>query len=405
MKYDSATLETVFNIVPVSIMILDENALIRYVNRAASSLINKNQEEVLCRSFGDSIDCIGRYDNEGIYGHGPICDNCAIKSAITSALINGQSTDNIEINKYLLRKGKKEEVWFKMSITPITVDKKINVLITIIDISDLKTAKESLNRYLMLAEITDNIILFVDLEGNILDVNKAAIKSYGYSYEELCSMNVHDIRADQANIIEQMETADKTGIFFEAIHKRKDGTYLNVEVSSRAIFMNGKRVLGSIIRDITERKAIEEKLHESEEHNKALISNLPGIAYRCKYDRKWTMEFISDGCHKLTGYKAESLLNNKEISYMDIINEEYREYLWMKWAEILKNRDNLKEEYSITTSSGEIKWVFEQGHGMYDENGQVIALEGLIIDITDRKRKENEILYLNYHDVLTGLYN
>lgn len=532
MKYDSTSLKTAFDMLPISIMILDKNTLITYVNKSALSLINKEEVEVLRRNFGDGINCIESHKNVGSYGYGPRCENCLVKKAISSALVNGEVTENLELRECLLKDRKKKDFWFKISVTPITVDEEANVLITIIDISELMTVKESLNRHLKLAEITDDIMLFVDLDGNIIDVNKAAVKSYGYSYEELLSMNIHHIRADRENIMEQMKIANETGVFFEAIHKRKDGSYFNVEVSSRVIIMNDKRILGSIVRDITEKKVMEEKLkeqeslfrkvfeqspigmafckssgeiikanpmyekiferstdelkilgwknithpedlnkdlenftrfkrglvrtyttnkryikpdgsivwgkltlaslsiknqtspiniamvediteyikseqdlHENKKFKEVLISNLPGIAYRCKYDREWTMEFISDGCLKLTGYAAESLLNNKELSYKDLISEEYREHLWIKWAEAIKARDDLKEEYSIITSSGEVKWVLEQGHGIYDKDGQVMALEGLIIDITDRKRKENEILYLNYHDVLTGLYN
>jgi len=88
-----------------------------------------------------------------------------------------------------------------------------------------------------------------------------------------------------------------------------------------------------------------------------------------------------------------------------LISQDYRGYLWDRWFQAISKRDRFKEEYPIVTASGETKWVLEEGHGIYNENGEVEALVGLIIDITDRKKKEDEILYLNYHDVLTGLYN
>jgi diguanylate cyclase (GGDEF)-like protein/PAS domain S-box-containing protein len=172
------------------------------------------------------------------------------------------------------------------------------------------------------------------------------------------------------------------------------------------LFENGSKQMNiAMLEDITERIHAEEKLRENEKLKEVILSNLPGMVYRCNYDREWTMQFVSDGCYELTGYQPESLLYNNEVSFNDLINREYRDYLWNKWSELLEVKGNLKEEYSITTASGEIKWVLEQGHGVYDDNGKVAALEGLIIDITDRKKKEDEIRYLNYHDVLTGLYN
>jgi len=160
-----------------------------------------------------------------------------------------------------------------------------------------------------------------------------------------------------------------------------------------------------LIENIDALMLAEEALKESERSKSVLLDNLPGMAYRCEYDRNWTMRFVSQGCHELTGYRAESLLNNKEKKFNELISEESQDYLWEKWKEVVSNQEKLKEEYELITATGEKKWVFEQGQGVYDENNQVIALEGLIIDITARKKWETEIKYLNDHDYLTGLYN
>lgn len=150
---------------------------------------------------------------------------------------------------------------------------------------------------------------------------------------------------------------------------------------------------------------ISDKLKESERSHSVLLSNLQGMAYRCKFDKEWTMLYVSDGCFEITGYKPESLLYNKDISFNALITPEYQENLWEKWVKITKDKKKLKEEYEIITSNGERKWVFEQGQAVYDEHGRVEVLEGLIIDITDRKKREEEIEYLSIHDPMTGLYN
>jgi len=160
-----------------------------------------------------------------------------------------------------------------------------------------------------------------------------------------------------------------------------------------------------LIEDITQRVEAENERRESERSKTVLLSNMPGMAYRCKFDRDWTMLFVSDGCFELTGFKPESLLNNKDICFNALIHPQYQDYLWKKWQEVVRDRTKLREEYEITTAFGENKWVFEQGQAIYNENGEVVALEGLIIDITDKKRKEQEVEYLNNHDFLTGLYN
>jgi diguanylate cyclase (GGDEF)-like protein/PAS domain S-box-containing protein len=117
------------------------------------------------------------------------------------------------------------------------------------------------------------------------------------------------------------------------------------------------------------------------------------------------MLFVSEGCYELTGYPSSSLINNNVIAFNDLISPEFRDYVWEKWSGVIDNQIKFAGEYEIITASGETKWVFERGQAIYDENGNLKALEGLIIDITDRKHKEDEIVFLNNHDFLTGLYN
>ena len=157
--------------------------------------------------------------------------------------------------------------------------------------------------------------------------------------------------------------------------------------------------------DITKRKLAEAALYENERSKSVLLSHIPGMAYRCKNDKDWTMLFVSDGCLELTGYPPESLLYNKDISFEEIITSEYRPLLRGEWVRILAQRLPFKYEYEITTAGGKRKWVLEMGQGVFDEEGNVEALEGIILDISDRKEMENNLRYMNEHDSWTGLYN
>src|SRR5690554_5954286 len=160
-----------------------------------------------------------------------------------------------------------------------------------------------------------------------------------------------------------------------------------------------------LVQDITGRKTMEEALHESERSKSVFLSHLPGLAYRCNYDRDWTMQYVSEGCFSLTGYPPESLLYNRDLSYNEIIAPEYRETLWDEWKRILAKREPFKYEYEIITATGERKWVLELGQGIYNEQGEVEALEGLVLDISDRKAMEDTLKYNSEHDSWTGLYN
>lgn len=122
-----------------------------------------------------------------------------------------------------------------------------------------RLTKARMAKYRLLSEQANDAIFFIDKSGRILDVNDAALKMYGYSREEFMILTIFDIRRtdDPHTVSGQMDQADREGILFEAEHYRKDGSPMQVEVSSQGADFNGERVLLSIIRDITERKQIE----------------------------------------------------------------------------------------------------------------------------------------------------
>lgn len=162
-----------------------------------------------------------------------------------------------------------------------------------------------------------------------------------------------------------------------------------------------------ILQDISERKTAEQSLYESERSKSVLLSNMPGIAYRCKLrDDKMITEFLSEGCYNLTGYRPESLISSyRNMLYGDIILDKYKKFTEKEWKTAVKNKVQFRYEYEIKCASDEIKWVLEIGQGIYNDSGEATDVEGIIIDITETKKRIAEIEYLNSHDYLTGLYN
>ena len=188
---------------------------------------------------------------------------------------------------------------------------------------------------------------------------------------------------------------------------KKDGSIVWVYLIMASLDLSGDYHYNHIalLQDITTRKKIEADLIESERSKSVLLSHLPGLAYRCNYDTERTMQYVSDGCLELTGYSPESLLYNKELSFKEIVAPEFRESVWKKWHYCLISQSSFNYEYEIITARGERKWVLEMGEGIFNENREIKALEGIIIDITDRKAMENILKYNNEHDSWTGLYN
>jgi PAS domain S-box-containing protein len=124
-------------------------------------------------------------------------------------------------------------------------------------------------------------------------------------------------------------------------------------------------------------------LQESQRTLSTLMSNLPGMAYRCRNDRDWTMEFVSEGSLDLTGYEPRELIGNKVVAYGDLIHPEDKDRVWESIQASLETKEPFQINYRILVDQEE-KWVWEQGRGVYSDSGNLLALEGFITDITER---------------------
>ena len=160
----------------------------------------------------------------------------------------------------------------------------------------------------------------------------------------------------------------------------------------------------TVFQDITEHKQAEEAIQESRRKLTTLLANLPGMSYRCKNDVHWTMEFVSEGCVALTGYRPDDLIDNRVLPFDELILPDHRAAIWDKWQQVLARNEQFAEEYPLRTKDGTVKWVWEQGHGVFSESGELLALEGFITDITARKLAEEKLRdALDKADQLNGI--
>ncbi|MBR0597096.1 HD domain-containing phosphohydrolase [Sinanaerobacter chloroacetimidivorans] len=215
-----------------------------------------------------------------------------------------------------------------------------------------------------------------------------------------------DVPVDLA-YFEKFKSGEIKGYEMDKRYLKPDGSvaWVHMMIAPLNLASNPKYNHICLIEDITVRKDMEKALFDNERSKAVLLDNLPGMAYRCKTTRDWTMVFISQGCFQLTGYQTEQLLNNNELSFSELIVPEYRELLWEEWSRVLDLKEQFKSEYEIITAAGEKKWVLEIGQGVYGSDGMIEALEGIIIDITESKRNLLQIQYMNDHDSMTDLYN
>ncbi len=255
---------------------------------------------------------------------------------------------------------------------------------------------ETRENFRALAENSPDGVMILMRDGRIEYANSMASKMCGYSHARLLALNAGQIvhPDDRQKIMDRL-TKRINGLDvaprYEALMLRSDGQSVPIEINATMTTWRGRPADMVIVRDISEPKRAEARLRESERILSTLMSNLPGMAFRCGNDPEWTMHFVSEGCLALTGYVFWELVGNRKIAYGDLIHEDDRDRIWKEVQRCLIERKPWRLEYRILTKIGHIAWVWEQGQGVYDDAGRLLHLEGFIADITERKWAEQEL--------------
>jgi len=248
--------------------------------------------------------------------------------------------------------------------------------------------------YFTLSQSTDPLF-WIDEEGTIQHVNPATTKLLELEYDKIVGTKIYDLHpAENEQIWKECweKLKKEKRLVFEKRQLKGNGTFFDVEVIQNYIGFDDHSYTVSLVKNKPEENPIRKQLLESERRLSTLMANLPGMAYRCLFDKNWTMEFISKGCEKLTGYLPIELMKNQIVAYQDLIHEEDRESVWKTVNEEVKQNKSFQIKYRITTATDIEKWVWEQGAAVRNENDEIIAIEGFITDITDIKKAEHELV-------------
>jgi PAS domain S-box-containing protein len=255
------------------------------------------------------------------------------------------------------------------------------------DITERKRAEAALGRYHLLSEMARDIMLFLRPDGRIVEANHTAVEAYGYSREELLSMNLRDLRAPETLglVAEQLRQAEAGGAVFDTIHRRRDGSTFPVEVSATGAEVGGERLLLNIARDVSERKRMEEELRRSEERYRSLLENANDIIY--SHDLQGNFLSINRAGVDATGYTREEILGGLNIA--QIVAPEHLERARRMTEQKLRDPSPTVYELDIVSKDGR-RLTLEVSTRVSTEGGRPQAVEGVARDITARKRAEQE---------------
>ena len=272
-----------------------------------------------------------------------------------------------------------------------------------VEIDERKQAENKLEeneaQLRQIIDLVPHYILVKDETGKFEIVNKATAEVFGTTVEDLTGRreaefvaNDEDVERFRLDDLEVIRSGETKFIPEEPITDSENNIrYLQTTKVPFTISGSGKPALLGVAVDITNLKLAEEALRESEEKFRSLIENIPGVSYRCRCDEHWTMEFISDQVKILTGYPASDFLQNAVRSWASIMHPEGKEASDEYALEKINRKEPYTTEYGIIGADGDIRWCYERGQGVFDEQGKVRFLDGVIVDHTDRKQAEEAL--------------
>ena len=281
-----------------------------------------------------------------------------------------------------------------------------NIIVTQIDITELKNTEEMLaeseEKFRMLVStITDAIMVFDADTKRFIEVNKACEELYGYSKEEFLKLDIYGITAEpEITSISILKTIKKKEYKIPLrYHRKKNGVIFPVEISGSVLTLRDRKAICGVIRDITERKRAEEALEKSKKRFKDLADLLPLNVYESDLDGN--LIYANQKYSLMFGLSVEDTGN--KINIFNFIAPEDRERAETVFQRRIKARKPGKAEYTAQRKDGTRFPIIAYTDAIVDNNGNATGLRGIIIDITDQKKSEDELR--NSREELRNLYS
>jgi len=287
--------------------------------------------------------------------------------------------------------------WFLSNLQPVAHANGEVYAVQVIsyDITDRKnmerTLRESEEKLRFMFESMGDAIVVVDMEGRITELNDQLLAMSGYeSREEVMGMNAFDFVApkDRTEAMEtfarNMERQISATIEYVAVDRY--GREFDVEANGAMLRDAEGNTVGFIIalRDISERKMMEQKLRDSEEMARGMLESAAAGIYLVQ---NGSFEYVSPQFEAISGYEAAELLGTEALSY---VHPDDRESVRQKAIEGLKGKSSLPYEFRFVRKDGSFVWVLEKVASIeYKGKRATIAS---IMDITERKRAEQELV-------------
>ena len=260
-----------------------------------------------------------------------------------------------------------------------------------------RALREGEERYRTIVEHTSDIIWRTDANTVITYASPASERIIGYKPHELLGRKIHDFLTDEsrqrvADSLQRREAGElpREGIAIELEFRAKDGAVRLLEIRTTPIFDADGELLEivGVSDDITERKQAEEALRESEERYRSLIENMPVGLFRDSIDNSVGLITVNPALTAIAGYETEEELLQAGILSHFVDPQDDRRLN----EELHAQGRIVRKEVRLKRKDGTPIWGSISGNVVRDSSGEIKYVDGLVEDITERKRAEEALL-------------
>jgi len=247
-----------------------------------------------------------------------------------------------------------------------------------------------------IGDLSEDIVYSTDIEGNVRTWNRGAQARFGYTPEEVIGRPVTMLApADRQHEAPQSLEQIRCGLavpYHETVRVHKDGTPVDIRMTIVPIRADDDTVIGAvgIARDITERKRAVRALSESEARFRRLAENAPDIIYRYVLDPAPAFEYVSPAIERVTGYAPAAFYADPDLVRRLVHADDHP---ILERAMVGRDVERLREPIVVRWlhALGHELWVEQHNVPVLNASGELIAIEGIVRDVTARKRAEQEV--------------
>ncbi len=259
------------------------------------------------------------------------------------------------------------------------------------DITERKQSESAMRLFRALIDRSEDAVEIVDTATQrFVDVNQSACRNLGYTLEEMLALSVPDVSStiDRAAFAAKAAELKKTGhVTFDDLHRRKDGTTFPVEVSLSLVTLDREHVL-AIVRDVTERRRVEEALRREQELLNSLVSTIPDHIYF--KDRQSRFVRINESMARGFGLRSPAeAVGRTDADFFS--TEHARQALADEQRVMESGEPRIGIEEKETWPDGRVSWVSTTKVPRRDAGGAIIGLVGISRDITEVKRTAEQV--------------